>query len=381
MTMRQVAVIGAGVMGAGIAAHIANAGVQVLLLDIVPEGAEDRDGIAKAALAAMKKAKPAPFMDGRAAGRVTPGNIEDDLEKLETCDWIIEAVVERLDIKQALYAKIDKYRRPNSIVSSNTSTLPLAKLVAGMPERFARDFLITHFFNPPRYMRLLEIVAGPRTREVAVKAVVEFADVGLGKGIVTCNDTPGFVANRIGTFWIQCAVREAFARGLSVEEADALMGRPMGVPKTGVFALMDLVGIDLMPHVDANLAANLPKGDAYHGIREEQPLITKMIAEGYTGRKGRGGFYRLNTEGGGRVKEALNLKTGDYAPAKRVYFESLQASKNGGLGALVAHKDKGGQYAWAVLSQMLSYATSLVPEIADDIHARSEEHTSELQSH
>jgi len=369
VTMRQVAVIGAGVMGAGIAAHIANAGVQVLLLDIVPEGAEDRDGIAKAALAAMKKAKPAPFMDGRAKTLVTPGNIEDHLDKLEACDWIIEAVVERLDIKQALYAKIDKYRRPNSIVSSNTSTLPLAKLVAGLPERFARDFLITHFFNPPRYMRLLEIVAGPQTREVAVKAVVEFADVGLGKGIVTCNDTPGFVANRIGTFWIQCAVREAFARGLSVEEADALMGRPMGVPKTGVFALMDLVGIDLMPHVDANLAANLAKDDAYHGIREEQPLITKMIAEGFTGRKGKGGFYRLNTEGGGRIKEALNLVTGDYAPAKRVFFESLQASKNGGLGALVAHKDKGGQYAWAVLSQMLSYAASLVPEIADDIHA------------
>lgn len=367
--MRQVAVIGAGVMGAGIAAHLANAGVEVLLLDIVPEGAEDRDGIAKGALARMKKAKPAPFMDGRAAGRVTPGNIEDHLDKLETCDWIIEAVIERLDIKQALYAKIDKHRRPGSIVSSNTSTLPLAKLVAGLSERFAGDFLITHFFNPPRYMRLLEIVAGPQTRDGAVEAVSTFADVSLGKGIVHCNDTPGFVANRIGTFWIQCAVREAFAQGLSVEEADALMGRPIGVPKTGVFGLMDLVGIDLMPHVDANLAANLPKGDAYHGIREEQPLIAKMIADGFTGRKGKGGFYRLNTEGGGRVKEALNLVSGEYATAARVVLEGLQASKAGGLGALIAHPDKGGRYAWSVLSQMLSYAASLVPEIADDIHA------------
>ncbi len=368
--MRQVAVIGAGVMGAGIAAHMANAGVAVLLLDIVPEGAGDRDAIAKAALARMKKAKPAPFMDGRAMKRVTPGNVEDHLDKLEGCDWIIEAVVERLDIKQALYAKIEKHRRPNSIVSSNTSTLPLDKLVAGLPARFAQDFLITHFFNPPRYMRLLEIVAGKQTGPGAVEAVCAFADVNLGKGIVHCNDTPGFVANRIGTFWIQIAVREAFARGLSVEEADALMGRPMGVPKTGVFGLMDLVGIDLMPLVDENLAANLAKGDAYHGIREEQPLITKMIADGYTGRKGKGGFYRLNTDNGGRVKEALNLTTGDYATAaKRVALESLQASKSGGLQALVAHKDKGGQYAWAVLSQMLNYAASLVPEIADDIHA------------
>ena len=368
--MRQVAVIGAGVMGAGIAAHIANAGVEVLLLDIVPEGSEDRDVIAKAALARMKKAKRAPFMDGRAMGRVTTGNIEDHLDKLEACDWIIEAVVERLDIKQALYAKIEKHRRPNSIVSSNTSTLPLDKLVAGLPERFARDFLITHFFNPPRYMRLLEIVVGKQTRQVAVDSVTEFADVHLGKGIVYCNDTPGFVANRIGTFWIQIAVREAFARGLSVEEADALMGRPMGVPKTGVFGLMDLVGIDLMPMVDENLAANLLKDDAYHGIRGEQPLITKMIADGYTGRKGKGGFYRLNTDNGGRVKEALNLVSGEYATAaKRVALESLQASKNDGLQALVAHKDKGGQYAWAVLSRMLSYAASLVPEIADDIHA------------
>ncbi len=370
MTMRRVAVVGAGVMGAGIAAHIANAGAQVLLLDIVPDGADDRDGIAKAAITRMKKAKPAPFMDGRAMSRVTPGNTEDHLAKLETCDWIIEAVVERLEVKQALYAKIDKHRRPGSVVSSNTSTLPVEKLVAGLPERFARDFLITHFFNPPRYMRLLEIVAGPTTRDAAVSAIATFADVQLGKGIVHCHDTPGFVANRIGTFWIQCAVREAFARGLTVEEADAVMGRPIGVPKTGVFGLMDLVGIDLMPHVDGSLAANLAADDAYHGVRVEQPLITKMIADGYIGRKGKGGFYRLNTDNGGRIKEALNLVTGEYAPAtKRVALESLQASKNDGLQALVAHPDKGGQYAWAVLSQMLSYATSLVPEIADDIHA------------
>ena len=184
-----------------------------------------------------------------------------------------------------------------------------------------------------------------------------------------CHDTPGFIANRIGIFWMQCAVVEAFERGLSVEEADALMSHPIGVPKTGVFGLIDLVGLDLMPRVDESLAAHLAEGDPYHGIRRELPLVRKLIETGYTGRKGKGGFYRLNTQGGKRVKEAIDLKTGDYHPAAKPVLASLDASKAGGLRALVAHADKGGAYAWAVLSKTLSYAASLVPEIADDIHA------------
>ena len=369
MSINRVAVIGAGVMGSGIAAHIANAGVDVMLLDIVPDGASDRNQVAAGAIARMSKADPAPFMSKRAAKRITAGNIEDDLAKLADCDWIIEAVVERPDIKQDLYKKIDAVRRKGSIVSSNTSTLPLAKLVDGLPKSFAQDFLITHFFNPPRYMRLLEIVAGPQTRAAARDTIVAFADERLGKGIVHCNDTPGFVANRIGTFWLQCAVIEALDRGLSVEEADAIMSRPIGVPKTGVFALIDLVGLDLMPHVDKNLADNLPQSDAYQAIRREVPQIQEMIASGYTGRKGNGGFYRLNKDGGKRVKEARNMQTGDYAPAQRVHLESLAASKANGLRALIEHQDKGGQYAWAVLSKTLAYAASLVPEIAADLHA------------
>ncbi len=369
MTIEKVAVIGAGVMGAGIAAHVANAGIPVLLLDIVPEGASDRNAIAAGAVKKMLKTDPAPFMSKRAAKLVTPGNIEDHLADITDCDWIVEAVIERLDIKHDLYAKIQAVRKPGSIVTSNTSTLPLSKLVEGMDDAFAQDFAITHFFNPPRYMRLLEIVAGDATRSDAVADLSDFADKRLGKGVVLCNDTPGFIANRIGTFWIQCALVEAMDRKLPIEEVDAVMGRPMGIPKTGVFGLMDLVGIDLMPHVDKGLGDNLPASDAYQELRRELPLIEKMIADGYTGRKGKGGFYRLSKAGGKRVKEAIDLTSGAYAPAKRASLASVSASRKGGFKALMSHDDRGGAYAWAVMSKILAYAAALVPEIADDVPA------------
>ncbi|MEM7225476.1 MAG: 3-hydroxyacyl-CoA dehydrogenase NAD-binding domain-containing protein [Pseudomonadota bacterium] len=367
MTVNAAAVIGAGVMGASIAAHLANAGVPVHLLDIVPKGAEDRNQLAKGAIARLLKADPAPFMTKRAARLVTPGNTEDHMSRLAEVDWIIEVVVEDLEIKRTLYKKIDQHRRAGSIVSSNTSTLPLAQLVEGQGDALKADFLITHFFNPPRYMRLLEIVAGPETRQEARDAIADFADRRLGKGVVLCHDTPGFVANRIGSFWIQAAVNGARDLGLSIEEADAVMGRPVGIPKTGIFGLLDLVGLDLMPKVDASLAASLPKSDAYQGIRRDWPLLERMIEDGFTGRKGKGGFYRLNKEGGRRVKEAIDLVTGKYAPVGKAYLESLKASKAGGLPALIAHADGGGQYAWSVLSQVLVYAASLVPEIAEQV--------------
>ena len=366
MGIDKAAVIGAGVMGSGIAAQIANAGVPVLLLDI-PVAGEDRSALAKGAIQRMLTADPAPFMHKGAAKLITPGNTEDDLERLAEADWIVEAVVEDLEVKRDLYARIEAVRKDGSIVSSNTSTLPLALLVDGQPERFARDFLITHFFNPPRYMRLLELVVGDATGAEALDAIRDFADRRLGKSLVMCNDTPGFVANRIGNFWLQCAVNAARDHGLTVEEADAVMSRPVGIPKTGVFGLLDLVGIDLIPKVDASLAAALPEGDAYHGIRRGWDLLDRLIAEGYTGRKGKGGFYRLDKSGGKRVKEALNLETGDYAPAAKPALESLTASKTGGLKALVEHDDRGGRFAWAVLSQTLSYAATHVPETTDAI--------------
>ncbi len=369
MAIERAAVIGAGVMGAGIAAHFANAGIPVLLLDVVPDGADDRNTLAAGAIQRMLKAQPAPFMTKRAAKLVTPGNLEDDIGRLSEVDWIVEAVIEDLAIKRDLYGRVDAARKPGSIVSSNTSTLTIASLTDGMTDAFAHDFLIAHFFNPPRYMRLMELVSGPRTRADAIAEVREFADKRLGKTVVECHDTPSFIANRIGSFWIRCAIGAAIGRGLSVEEADALMGRPIGVPKSGVFGLLDLVGIDLLPHIDRSLLATLPKDDPYRDIHTELPIVDRMIADGLVGRKGKGGFYRMNKDGGAKVKEAIDLRTGEYAPAVRPALASLDASKEGGLRALVEHDDKGGRFAWAVLSRTLAYAAALVPEIADDIHA------------
>lgn len=371
MTINRAAVIGAGVMGSGIAAQIANAGTSVVLLDIIPEGAANRNAIAESAVAKLLKSEPAAFMHPKNARLVTTGNIEDHLDLIADCDWIVEAVIEDLAAKQALYRRLDRVRKPGSVVSSNTSTIPLAQLVETMPTGFQRDFLITHFFNPPRYMRLLEVVAGPATRPEAVAEISRFGDVALGKGVVRCKDTPGFIANRIGGMWIQAAIGAALDLGLTVEEADAVMGRPFGMPKTGIFGLLDLVGLDLMPHVGASMKRMLPPNDPYIQAMRFPELFRKMIEEGYTGRKGKGGFYRLNRAGGGKVKEAIDLKTGEYRPAREPRLDSLTASGRD-LGVILRHSDRGGEFARRVLSQTLAYAAALVPAIADDIVAVDE---------
>ncbi len=366
--IEKVAVLGAGVMGAAIAAHVANAGIPVVLLDIVPKDAQDRNAIAKGAVAKMLKAKPAPFMHTKNASLIECGNLEDDLDKLGECDWIVEAVIERLDIKHQVYANIDKTRKKGSVVSSNTSTIPLDKLTEGQSDQFKKDFMVTHFFNPPRYMRLLEIVQGKNTRQDAVDAVRDFADVSLGKTVVDCHDTPGFIANRIGVYWITAGINEAIDRGITVEEADVMLSRPIGVPKTGVFGLVDLVGIDLMPHLSKSLLDTLPKEDPYRDLYRDLPLIDAMIADGYTGRKGKGGFYRLDTTEGRRQKQAKDLKSGDYADAVKPKLNAAKAGKKGLL-AVVEHGDEYADYVWAVMGQTLHYAASLLGTIADDIVA------------
>jgi len=363
--VKKVCVIGAGVMGAGIAAQVANAGVPVLLLDIVRDPA-DRNAVAAGALKRLEKVEPAAFMSRRAVKLVEVGNIEDDLARVAECDWVIEAIIERLDLKHALYEKLEAVRRPGTAVTSNTSTIPLGQLVAGRSEAFARDFFITHFFNPPRYMRLLEVVAGPHSDADLVAGISAFADRALGKTIVACKDTPGFLANRVGTFWLQSAVNAAFELGLSVEEADALAGKPMGVPGTGIFGLVDLVGIDLMPHLKASLTSTLPADDPYQAIAIDHPLINRMIADGFTGRKGKGGFYRVNREAGKR-REAIDLATGEYRPQVKPVPIPGAAQKD--LKALLALPGKAGAYAWAILGPTLSYAAALVPQASDDVVA------------
>jgi len=367
-TINKVCVIGAGVMGAGIAAQVANAGVPVLLLDIVPKDGGDRDAVAKGAVAKMLKTEPAPFMSPAAAKLVETGNIEDHLARVAECDWIVEAVVERLDIKQALYAELEELKRPGTAVSSNTSTIPLGHLVEGRSEQFQRDFLITHFFNPPRYMRLIEIVTSEHTDAGVAARVEQFIDHRMGKRIVRAKDTPGFIANRIGTYWLAVAINAAMDQGLTVEEADQIGGRPMGVPKTGIFGLIDLVGIDLMPLLAKSLSSTLPEGDAYFDTIRPLPLVDKMIADGFTGRKGKGGFYRLDRKPDGtKAKQAIDLQTGEYRAEKKPDRLPARAEKD--LAALVATPGKVGDYAWAVLGPVLSYAAGLVGEAADDVVA------------
>ena len=363
--IRKVAVIGSGVMGSGIAAQIANAGVPVLLLDIVGKG-EDRTAIARGAIEKMLKTEPAPLMSPRAARLITPGNLEDDLAKVAECDWIVEVVLERLDVKQDLYRKLDAVRRPGTPVSSNTSTIPLAKLIEGMPDAFAADFMITHFFNPPRYMRLLEIVTGPATDTAMVAKISAFADVKLGKSLVVCNDSPGFIANRLGIYWLQVALKTAVADRLSIVEADAVMGKPFGIPGTGVFGLMDLVGLDLGPHINASLASALPKNDPFHETLHDFPLLEKMIADGYTGRKGKGGFYRMDKTGGKKQKQAIDLASGHYAVPDAAEFPELKGAEKD-LRRLMAADGRLARYAWNVMGRVLAYAASLVPEAVGDI--------------
>src|ERR1700730_15905027 len=339
--IRKAAVIGAGVMGAGIAAQFANAGVPVPLLDVVPAGAANRNVLAETAISNMLKTDPPPYMSARAAKWVTAGNVEDHLAHIADCDWIIEAITEVLDAKQALYRKIDALRRPGCAVSSNTSTIPLRLLTQGLSDSFTREFLITHFFNPPRYMRLVEIVTGMNTDPQLAQVICHFADQVLGKSIVRCKDSPGFIANRLGTYWLQVGVVEAIDAGLSVEEADTVIGKPMGIPPTGVFGLIDLVGLDLMPHINASLTAALAPGDAFHAANRELPLIQQMIAQGFTGRKGKGGFYRLNRANGGKTKEAIDLVTGLYRPEHKPEPVELRGASND-LRALLSGDSKVG---------------------------------------
>ncbi len=369
-SIKKVAVIGSGVMGSGIAAQVANAGIPVILLDIVGSDS-DRSAVAKAAVQRMLKTSPAPLMHPRNAKRIQPGNIDDHLEWVSDCDLIIEVVLENLDIKQALYEKLEAHRKPGSIVTSNTSTIPLQHLIQGRSEDFQKHFAVTHFFNPPRYMRLLELVGGPDTDQETIATLRDFGDRALGKAVVDCKDTPGFIANRIGILWMGVAVRFAFEDGITVEEADAVMGKPVGIPKTGIFGLLDLVGIDLQPHVEQSMLSLLPANDMYREVHRPSPFIEKMIADGLTGRKGKGGFYRLNRSGGQKTKESLDLKTGEYRAVEKATLESVAAAR-AGLRALVEHPDKGGRYAWRVLAHTLSYAASLIPEIADNISAVDE---------
>ncbi|MFT5770360.1 MAG: 3-hydroxyacyl-CoA dehydrogenase, partial [Lysobacterales bacterium] len=310
--INKAAVIGAGTMGLGIAGQLANADIDVILLD-VPSKGENRNAVAQRALERLLDVNQPGLLHKDKLQRITIGNIEDDMHRLSDVDWIAEAVVERLDIKRALYRQIDDVRKHGSIVSSNTSTIPISLLVADMPESFKQEFAITHFFNPVRFMRLLELVRGQDTLPEVIDCLEAFCEQQLGKGIVVCNDTPGFLGNRVGVFAIQTALHSAFNLGLKPEEADALFGRPMGVPKTGVFGLYDLIGIDLMSDVAKSLVSILPADDPFHSVSAEIPIMTRMIEQGLTGNKSeKGGFYRFENPQQSTSRQTLDFNTFSY---------------------------------------------------------------------
>ena len=369
-TIDKVAVIGSGVMGAGIAAHCANAGCEVLLLDIVREESQDRSAVARNAIKMMHKANPEMLMHKRNAKRITPGNIEDDLHLLKDYDWVVEVIIENLEIKRNLYSKLSDYIGSNTILSSNTSTIPRSELVSELPEDISSRFLITHFFNPPRYLPLLEVVTSSEVNDDVVSRFCDFADRRLGKRVTMCNDRPGFIGNRLGVYFVQRAIKATLEHGLSVEQADAMLGRPIGLPKTGVFALMDLIGIDLIPKVGQSLQSRLDEEDPFHKITGPgEDIIMSMIEEGYTGRKGKGGFYRLNRDDGKKVKEARDLSSGEYRKAnRRAAFPSAKMGKRG-LSALMDCDDDGARFVTDVLLDALAYAAFIVPDVSDDIYS------------
>jgi len=357
MKIKNVVVIGSGTMGSGIAAHLCNANVPVTLLDLKTE-------ISETARERIHKSRPPLLIDKSKINNIKVGNISDDFKVVKDADWIVEAVVERIDIKHQIYEKIFKARKNGAIVSSNTSSIPIKVLSQNLKDTEKKDFCITHFFNPVRYMGLLEIVKNENNDLNKINQLKEFCEIELGKGAIICNDTPGFLGNRVGVYAMQIAMTEAFKMKLSVEEADAIFGRPMGIPKTGVFGLYDLIGIDLMADVLKSFIKELPKTDEFHEVAKEIPLVKKLIETGYTGRKGKGGFYRMNKTGTTKVMEAINLESGDYTPAKKIDVKSDKVDLKG----LINRKDKYGEYAWSVLSKIIKYASSLVPGITKEFN-------------
>jgi 3-hydroxyacyl-CoA dehydrogenase len=367
-------------MGARIAAHIANAGVPCYLFDIVPPDADGpaRNQIAIAGLEAARKSKPAAFFEPSLARLVTLGNFEDDLKKLADVDWIIEAVVENLDIKRALLKKIEAVRKPGTIITTNTSGLPVAKISEGFSDEFRRFWFGTHFFNPPRYMRLLELIPTPESDPAAMDAIANFADVHLGKGIVRAKDTPNFIGNRIGTFSVLNVMRLMQDMDLSIEDVDALTGTALGWPKSATFRTIDLVGLDILSHVVSNMSSHVRDERSELGLPD---FFKQMLQRKWLGDKTKGGFYKKAKAKDGKEDERLGLdwKTLDYRPRQKAKFPALEMAKNveetgarvrmllGMNGGGPQKGDKAGQFLWTALSELWTYCANRVPEISDSV--------------
>jgi 3-hydroxyacyl-CoA dehydrogenase len=368
--IRRVAVLGAGTMGSRIAAHIANAGFPALLLDVAQEG--DRNRLAAQALEGLKKSKPAALATPEFAARITIGNFDDDLAKLRDCDWVIEAVAENLEIKHALLGRVVPHLRANAILTTNTSGLPVGAIAQALPQEVRRRFFGTHFFNPPRYMQLLEIIATPESDPAAIAAVARFAEIDLGKSVVAANDRPNFIANRIGAFAMLNTLRVMRQQGLTVEEVDALTGKPLGWPKTGTFRLADMVGLDVLGSVVRNFAANAKDERADVGL---PGFLEQMLERKWFGDKTGQGFYKKQKGASGEDRLVLDVSTLEYRPAQKPKLPALDAAKPievlpERIRALLSgnpEKDKAAAFYWAILPELWLYAANRVGEISDSV--------------
>jgi 3-hydroxyacyl-CoA dehydrogenase len=384
--IKKVGVLGAGVMGHGIAAHLAGAGIPSLLLDIVPPKFSDEDAkagltekdprfrnkFALAGIDAIKKSKPALIYTQRDLKLITPGNFEDDWDKLKDCDWIIEVVVERLDIKQQVFTKVEKVMQAHTIISSNTSGLPLHSLVEGRSPQFKKNFLITHFFNPVRYLKLVEVVSSKDTDPAQLKTAVNFLEDVLGKGVVYAKDTPNFIANRIGTFAFMSALKRTLDEDFKVEEVDKILGPAMGKPKSAMYRTADIAGLDTLAHVVKNTYDNCPN-DEQHALFVMPEVVNKMLANKWLGDKTGQGFYKKSKGADGKKEIlSLNLKTVEYGPQVQVKFDSLKAAKGvedvgERIKTVLSANDRAAEFAWKVTRDALIYTANRIPEIADDV--------------
>ncbi len=368
-TIRRVAVLGAGTMGSRIAAHFANARIPSLLLDIVIPGGKTRDQAARNGVEAALKGKPGAFFTADAPHFITTGNFEDDLARIHDCDWIIEAVTEDLGVKRALYDRVVEHRAPGSIVSTNTSGIPLQQIAEGYPADFREHFLGIHFFNPPRYLHLVEMIPGPATKPEIGAFLSEFCDLHLGKGVVPCKDTPNFIANRIGAFFGATVQRLTVEQDLTIEEVDVLTGQLIGLPKSASFRLLDIVGLDVWSHVTKNLYDGVPR-DPFRERFTMPPFLEEMVKRGWIGdKRGQGCYKRVGKD---REIHAIDWKTLEYHPAEKPRFASLENLRKleplgERLKALVALDDKAGRFLWQVLSDHILYAAYMTPEISDRI--------------
>jgi 3-hydroxyacyl-CoA dehydrogenase len=383
--IRNAVVLGAGNMGSQIAAHLANVGVHVLMMDMVPsETAQDeaargldlnhprvRNRLAERGLENLKKAKPAAFYLIENAARIRIGNFEDNLKEIGNADWVIEAVVENLDAKRRLFARVDALRRPGALVSTNTSGLSIRAMAEGCSDDFQRHFMGVHFFNPVRYMKLVEVIATEKTSPEALSCVESFCDRMMGKGVVHAKDTPNFIANRIGTFALFHTIRQMLDEGFTVEEVDTLTGPVIGHPKTATFRLSDLVGVDVLAFV-AQTLFQTAAGDAMRGIFQPPEFLRAMVANKWLGDKTGQGFYKKSRKNGDSLILALDLRKMEYRPQEKPSFPTLNAVRSiestaERLRALLSGKDRAGRFLWQTTAAQLLYSAHRIPEISDDI--------------